>query len=107
LPANQALNLHPDIEYALVRLDTPRATGSMLILAAELVKACLERWGLSGQVVATTRGSQLAEIPFRHPLYEAHEGYRRLAPVYLGDYVALDTGTGVVHSSPAYGIEDF
>src|SRR5690606_30613481 len=72
LPANQALNLHPDIEYALVRLDAPRATGSMLILASELVGPCLERWGLSGQIVATTQGSKLTGIPFRHPLYEAH-----------------------------------
>src|SRR3546814_11273860 len=34
-------------------------------------------------------------------------GYQRLSPVYLGDYVTLDAGTGVVHSSPAYGVEDF
>lgn len=107
LPANQALNLHPEISYALVQLDTPRATGSMLILAEELVASCLEKWQLSGQVVATTTGDKLANIPFRHPLYAVHEGYRRLAPVYLGDYVTLDSGTGVVHSSPAYGIEDF
>src|SRR3546814_323423 len=81
LPANQALNLHPDIEYALVRLDAPRATGTMLILARELVTACLERWKLSGQLVATTLGSRLAGIPFRHPLSEVLEGYGRLAPV--------------------------
>lgn len=107
LPANQALNLHPEIDYALVQLDTPRATGSMLILAQELVASCLEKWQLSGQIVATTTGERLAGIPFRHPLYAVHEGYRRVAPVYLGDYVTLDSGTGVVHSSPAYGIEDF
>ncbi len=38
---------------------------------------------------------------FRHPFYD------RDAPVYLGEYVTLDTGTGIVHSSPAYGVEDF
>ncbi|POC72506.1 isoleucine--tRNA ligase, partial [Vibrio vulnificus] len=40
-------------------------------------------------------------INFRHPFYE------RLSPVYLADYVALDAGTGIVHSSPAYGEDDF
>lgn len=107
IPANQALNIHPEYEYALVRLDTPRSTGSMLILAAELVERCLQQWKLSGQVVATAKGEALAGLAFRHPLYNAHEGYRRLSPVYLGDYVTLDSGTGVVHSAPAYGVEDF
>ena len=40
-------------------------------------------------------------MPFRHPFYD------RQSPVFLGEYVTLDTGTGLVHSSPAYGIEDF
>ena len=40
-------------------------------------------------------------IAFHHPFYD------RLSPVYLGDYVTLDTGTGIVHSAPAYGVEDF
>ena len=47
------------------------------------------------------RGEALGLIRFRHPFYD------RDAPVYLGDYVTLDTGTGIVHSSPAYGVEDF
>lgn len=107
IPANQALNMHPEFDYALVRLGTPRSTGSMLILAADLVESCLQQWGLSGQIVATTKGEALAGLEFKHPLWEAHEGYRRMSPVYLGDYVTLDTGTGVVHSAPAYGVEDF
>ncbi|WP_073104184.1 isoleucine--tRNA ligase [Pollutimonas bauzanensis] len=107
LPANQALNVHPDIDYALVRLDQPRGTGSMLLLAKDLVASCLEQWKLAGRIVATAKGDALTNLEFKHPLYDAHEGYRRMAPVYLGDYVTLDSGTGVVHSSPAYGIEDF
>lgn len=107
LPANQALNVHPDIDYALVKLDQPRSTGSMLLLAKDLVASCLELWKLSGQIVATAKGDALTNLEFKHPLYDAHEGYRRMSPVYLGDYVTLDSGTGVVHSAPAYGIEDF
>ncbi len=107
IPANQALNVHPEFEYALVRLQAPRSTGSLLLLAKDRVEACLKEWGLEGTIVATTSGEKLAGLEFRHPLHAAHEGYDRVSPVYLGDYVTLDSGTGVVHSAPAYGVEDF
>ena len=102
LPANQALNLNPELEYALV--DTERG---LLVLAASLVPACLKRYGLQGQVVATTRGEMLGGIAFRHPLAHVDPGYDRLAPVYLADYATAEDGTGIVHSSPAYGLDDF
>jgi isoleucyl-tRNA synthetase len=62
---------------------------------------------MTRRIIATTTGEKLAGISFKHPLTAAHEGYARLSPVYLGDYVTTDSGTGVVHSAPAYGIEDF
>ncbi|RHW22939.1 isoleucine--tRNA ligase [Pseudomonas jilinensis] len=96
IPANQALNVHPEFNYALV--DTGER---LLVLAEELVEACLERYGLQGQVLGTCAGAALDLIRFRHPLYE------RLSPVYLADYVELGAGTGVVHSAPAYGEDDF
>lgn len=102
LPANQALNAHPDLDYALV--DTPRG---LLVLALTLVESCLGRWGLSGEVLATAKGRQLGGVNFRHPLHDVHEGYRRLSPVYLAEYVSDTDGTGIVHSSPAYGVDDF
>jgi isoleucyl-tRNA synthetase len=102
IPANQALNLNPHLSYALVK--TPRG---YLILAESLVEKCLARFGLSGEVVATTKGERLAHMPFKHPLYDVHEGYRRLSPVYLADYATDADGTGVVHSAPAYGLDDF
>jgi len=107
IPANQALNLHPEFDYALVQLDTPIATGNLLLLARDRVEVCLKEWGLAGQIIAQVRGQALAGLRFRHPLWRADAGYQRTAPVYLGDYVTLDAGTGVVHSSPAYGVEDF
>ena len=100
IPANQALNLHPDFEYALVRTERD-GRPCLLLLAAERVSACLDAWGLEGRVIARCRGDALAGMRFSHPLYE------RESPVYLGDYVTLDTGTGIVHSAPAYGVEDF
>jgi isoleucyl-tRNA synthetase len=96
LPANQALNVHPEFTYNLV--DTEQG---LLILAAELQAACLERFGLSGRAIASCQGRALENLRFRHPFYD------RAAPIYLGEYVTLDTGTGIVHSAPAYGVEDF
>ncbi len=96
IPANQALNVHPEIDYNLV--DTERG---LLILAAELQEACLARYKLEGTTLAHCKGIALNHIAFKHPLYD------RLSPVYLGEYVTLDSGTGVVHSAPAYGVEDF
>ncbi|MFT4194445.1 isoleucine--tRNA ligase [Ottowia sp.] len=102
IPANQALNLGPHIEYALV--DTPKG---LLLLAKARVEDCLQRYGLEGTVLATAMGDKLGGLDFKHPLYDVHAGYRRLAPVYLADYATDTDGTGIVHSAPAYGIEDF
>src|SRR5262245_35732916 len=96
LPGNQALNVHPDLSYDLV--DTEKG---LLILATDLKEACLKRYGLSGSTLARVEGRSLENIRFRHPFYD------RDAPVYLGEYVTLDAGTGIVHSAPAYGVEDF
>ena len=102
VPANQALNLNPALVYALV--DTPRG---LLLLAEALVEKCLARYGLMGEVLATTPGETLDGLNFRHPLAHVHPGYDRLSPVYLADYATADDGTGLVHSAPAYGLEDF
>jgi isoleucyl-tRNA synthetase len=102
IPANQALNLNPELEYALV--DTPRG---YLVLAASLVEKCLARYKLTGSVVATAKGEKLGGLNFRHPLHDVDPAYRRLSPVYLADYATAEDGTGIVHSSPAYGLDDF
>jgi isoleucyl-tRNA synthetase len=102
IPANQALNLNPELTYALV--DTERG---LLVLAESLVEKCMERYQLTGTVVATTQGKNLAGLNFKHPLAHVDAGYDRLSPIYLADYATADDGTGLVHSSPAYGVEDF
>ena len=96
LPGNQALNVHPEFSYDLVETEK-----GLLIVATELRDACLARFGLAGRAVASCKGRALEKIRFRHPFYD------RDAPMYLGEYVTLDTGTGIVHSAPAYGVEDF
>ncbi len=106
IPSNQALNMHPEFSYALVQ--TQRNGGPHLLLLAEkLVESCLQRYGLEGKVIATCQGEALSGIRFRHPLASQDAGYDRLSPVYLGDYVTDDSGTGIVHSAPAYGVEDY
>ena len=102
IPANQALNAHPELVYALV--DTPRG---VLLLAEERVEACLTRYSLDGQVIATAKGEALRGQVFRHPLHDVDAGYRRQSPLYLADYVTAGDGTGLVHSAPAYGVDDF
>ncbi|WP_019141575.1 isoleucine--tRNA ligase [Noviherbaspirillum massiliense] len=106
IPANQALNAHPDFEYALVQTERD-GQPTLLLLAKDLVESCLQRYGLQGRIIATCRGEALSMIRFHHPLAKVDKGYDRLSPIYLGEYVTLDTGTGIVHSSPAYGVEDF
>src|SRR5450830_2087315 len=106
IPSNQALNIHPEFDYALVQTERNGAP-LLLILDNGLVQSCLQRYALQGKVIATTKGEALAGISFKHPLATADAGYDRLSPIYLGDYVTADSGTGVVHSAPAYGIEDF
>ena len=118
IPSNQALNVHPDHEYALVK--TERGN---LILANEILMASfatrepinspedtariftpqiLQRYGLKQwSVIGLAKGQKLEHIRFCHPFYD------RYSPIYLGDYVTLEQGTGIVHSAPAYGIEDF
>lgn len=107
IPSNQALNVHPELAYALVRVTPATAHGALLLVAAERVEACLKAWNLQGEIIATAPGAALEGLRFHHPLASVDAGYARTAPVYLGDYVTIDTGTGVVHSAPAYGIEDF
>ncbi len=118
LPANQALNAHPEFEYALVQVTgvtesaasrkfPPNTRFHWLVLAKDRVDFCLQSWGLTGSVHATCQGSMLSGIAFNHPLFDADAGFARLAPVINADYVNLDSGTGIVHAAPAYGVDDF
>jgi isoleucyl-tRNA synthetase len=96
IPSNQALNAHPEFSYALV--ETAQGT---LLLAEDLVASTLTRIRRDGRIIATAKGAGLDLIRFRHPFYD------RASPIYLGDYVMSGQGTGIVHSAPAYGVDDF
>ncbi|HAT29574.1 MAG TPA: isoleucine--tRNA ligase, partial [Janthinobacterium sp.] len=106
IPSNQALNVNPEVRYALVQTSRD-GQPLLLILAQDLVESCLARYKLEGEVVATCAGAALEGISFKHPLASRDAGYERLSPMYLADYVTTESGTGVVHSAPAYGLDDF
>ena len=90
IPANQALNVHPEFNYALVDVgDKPAGAGRR---AGRILPGSLRTSKV--RCIATTTGTALELINFRHPFYD------RLSPVYLADYVELGAGTGVVHCSP-------
>jgi len=102
IPSNQALNMHPDLAYALVD------TGSeYLILAESLYEEALKRYGMTGEPVAVVKGAALDHVAFRHPLHSLDPWWDRESPVFLADYVEAGSGTGIVHSAPAYGVDDF
>ncbi len=97
LPANQAVCAHPAFDYSLVR--TARG---LLVLAEELRAAALQRYGLSeAQVLAHCKGEALEGLPLQHPFYE------RIVPLILGEHVTLEAGTGLVHTAPAHGVDDY
>jgi len=97
LPGNQAIAAHADIDYVLV--DTDRGA---LILAEPLKDACLARYGLEGRkVLGRASGVALEGLKFRHPFLE------RIVPVVLAEHVTTESGTGLVHTAPAHGVEDF
>ena len=97
LPGNQAVAAHPEFEYELV--DTERGA---LILVAELREACLKRYGLAARaVLGRAHGAALAGLKLRHPLED------RDVPLVLGEHVTLEAGTGLVHTAPAHGADDF
>ena len=96
LPANEAVSVHPAVEYALVST----AKGN-LILGAELAASALERYGLQGQVLGKCAGAALEHVLLCHPFYAKE------VPIICGEHVTTDAGTGLVHTAPAHGVDDF
>ncbi len=96
LPANQAVSVHPEFEYTLCKT----AKGHLLI-ASELMQSCLERYQLEGEPIGTCKGAALEMLPLQHPFQD------RIVPVICGEHVTHDSGTGLVHTAPAHGLDDY
>ncbi len=101
LPANQAVCLHPDVDYAVIAI-TGGQGAEYLLLAQALLQTAMQRYGIDDyNVVATVKGRALEGLQLAHPFYE------RQVPVVLGDYVTTESGTGAVHTAPGHGQDDY
>ena len=98
LPANEAVCLHPELEYALVKTDK-----GLLVLADDLRESTLERYGLGegAEVLKQLPGAAFEGLQLGHPFND------RVVPVILGEHVTTEAGTGAVHTAPAHGADDF
>jgi isoleucyl-tRNA synthetase len=97
LPASMAVAFHPTEQYVALE-----SKGDVYIVAAKLANDVIEKCGLVGaKEIARFPGHRLEGFRFHHPFLD-----REILGV-LADYVTMDTGTGVVHTAPSHGAEDF
>jgi len=110
LPANLAVAIHPDFEYSFVTAGTSDGPATFVIAADRVeavmgaVKAKRSDWLESYKVCCTVPGRELlaAELSYRHPVFDG-----KCCPVVPADYVTLEDGTGLVHTAPGHGLEDY
>jgi isoleucyl-tRNA synthetase len=96
LPANQAVCAHPEFQYDLIHTEK-----GLLILAHDLAESALARFGLTGECIASCTGDKLEGLELQHPFQP------RTVPMILGGHVTLEAGTGLVHTAPAHGVDDY
>lgn len=111
IPANLAVAVNPDLTYAVVEVEqnSPNAEKEetpfgfkYLIVAADLVERLSATLGVKLTVKATGSGRSLEHSTYRHPLFD------RVSPIVIGgDYVTTDSGTGLVHTAPGHGQDDY
>lgn len=98
LPANEAVCLHPEFEYAII--DTG---DKYFIVVTDRIDAVMARLNiLKFTVCKKVKGEEFNKLVLQHPFYE-----HRQVPIVLGEHVTTDSGTGCVHTAPAHGPEDF
>ncbi|MCU7959512.1 MAG: isoleucine--tRNA ligase [gamma proteobacterium symbiont of Bathyaustriella thionipta] len=101
LPANQAVALNPELDYAIVQIEDDDKKQRLLVAEA-LMKDAMDRFGFSHyHVVGYARGHAFEGLQLRHPFYN------RQVPVILGEHVTTEAGTGAVHTAPGHGLDDY
>nr|WP_022975096.1 isoleucine--tRNA ligase [Nevskia ramosa] len=100
IPANKATSVNPELDYVLVEM----GEYGRVIVAEGLLEACAKRYGVvSPNVLGRVKGAALERQTYTHP-FDA-EGAAK--PILCGDHVTLDAGTGLVHTAPAHGVDDY
>ncbi len=101
LPANRALSMHEKVEYVLIQCEKD-GVQERLILAHDLMNSAMDRYGVDKfNVLGQCFGAALELVKFKHAFYDFE------VPVILGDHVTTDSGTGIVHTAPGHGQEDY
>nr|WP_225867644.1 isoleucine--tRNA ligase [Cyanobium sp. NIES-981] len=102
LPANLAIAVNGRLDYSICEVDRGDSLSNHLVVATELVAGLETTLGLTLRPLLTLKGEQLEGIVYRHPLLE-----RRGQVVIGGDYITTEAGTGLVHTAPGHGVDDF
>ncbi len=100
LPSNRAIAMHPDMEYALA-FESLGGVDQFYVVAVPLLEAFNKKLGLALHTKAVLKGKEFQTLVARHPWID------RDSPVLMGDHVTADTGTGLVHTAPDHGVDDF
>jgi isoleucyl-tRNA synthetase len=113
LPANQAVAVRADIEYSIISNPMLQNNSVHYIVATELVETFIQTVLPKSETIPETKihakvtGSDLSGTTYQHPLYTT-ESNNRIHEVLLGgDYITTDSGTGLVHTAPGHGAEDY
>ena len=98
LPANLAVSVNERLDYSLA----DDGSGRLLLVASDLIETLTATLGLPLSRKLTVKGALLAGLIYRHPLFD------RTSPVVIGgDYITTESGTGLVHTAPGHGVDDF
>ncbi len=101
LPSNQAVCLHAELGYDLVRCNLGGGN-ELVVIATDLVRAAMTRYQCTDfETLGTVQGAALENISLRHPFAA------RRVPIILGEHVTTEAGTGAVHTAPDHGVDDF
>ncbi|RUT08166.1 isoleucine--tRNA ligase [Dulcicalothrix desertica PCC 7102] len=102
IPANLAVAVNPDLDYAVVEAPLEGINFKYIIVANDLVERLSTTLSTQLTVKTTVKGKELEHSTYKHPLYD------RESPVIIGgDYITTESGTGLVHTAPGHGQEDY
>ena len=102
LPGNLAVALNPELDYSVVEANSRLCQYQYLIVATDLVTTLTETFNTPLTIKATVKGKDLEHTVYRHPLFA-----RESEILIGGDYVTTESGTGLVHTAPGHGQEDY